>query len=242
MGMPITVAIVDPIALKKDIDSVFTYFQEIDNRFSTYKKDSEISRYNRGEIKEKDFSKNMRLVFQLSEKIKRETHGFFDIKKKDGTIDPSGLVKGWAISEASKKLVHKGFKNFFIEAGGDIQTHGKNEKGEDWIVGIENPFNRKEIIKVLSLRNKAVATSGTYIRGQHIYDPHHYGKDLNEIVSITIIGPTAYKADIYATAAFAMQKKGIEFLQSLRNIEGYMIDTKGIATYTTGFETYVRNN
>ncbi len=65
-----------------------------------------------------------------------------------------------------------------------------------------------EIVKVLAISDRGVATSGTYIRGQHIYNPVTGGLPDPEIVSITVIGPDIYEADCYATAAFAMGRKG----------------------------------
>ena len=238
MGMPIAVAITDKKASQKDIDALFDYFQSIDERFSTYKKDSEISRLNRGEISIENLSQEMQHVLELSEQTKNVTDGYFDIKQKNGILDPSGLTKGWAIYQAAKKLSKKGFKNFYVEAGGDIQMSGHNEDGKSWRVGIKNPFNQNEIIKVVELSGKGIATSGTYIRGQHVYNPHAFGQKLTHIVSVTVIGPNVYEADRFATAAFAMQEKGIYFLEKQNNLEGYMIDRKGIATMTTGFEKY----
>jgi FAD:protein FMN transferase len=84
-----------------------------------------------------------------------------------------------------------------------------------------------------------VATSGTAIRGQHIYDPHDPDRALVEILSITVIGPNVYDADRFATAAFAMQRKGIRFIEALPGFEGYMIDADARATYTSGFERHV---
>lgn len=239
MGMPITVAIVDPSATEADPDFVFDYFQKIDNRFSTYKKDSEISQFNRHEIVEKDLSPEVREVFRLSEQTKNETQGFFNIQKADGTIDPSGLVKGWAIWQAAKLLRKKGFTNFYIDAGGDIEASGINQEEKPWRVGIRNPFNRDEIVKVLSLSNKGIATSGTYIRGQHVYNPHQPKEQMHTIVSLSVIALNAYEADRFATAAFAMQEKGIQFIESLSGLEGYMINKEGIATMTSGFQQYV---
>ena len=239
MGMPITVILADSYATQKDIDSVFAYFQSIDNQFSTYKKESEISAFNRGEIQRKDLSKDMKLVFRLAQQTKKETNGYFNIKKGDGTLDPSGLVKGWAIYNASILLAKKGYKNFSIDAGGDVQVAGVNKNGEKWKVGIRNPFNQKEIIKVVGLTTQGIATSGTYVRGQHVYNPHNPEEKLQEIVSVTVIGKNVYEADRFATAVFAMQSKGIYFLEKQNGLEGYMIDKNGIATMTTGFEKYV---
>ena len=106
-------------------------------------------------------------------------------------------------------------------------------------MGIRNPFNHQQNIKILELDGKGIATSGTYSRGQHIYNPFSPDKDLEKIVSISVIGPNVYEADRFATAAFAMQDNGIYFIESLPGFEAYAIDRNGIATATSAFHTYV---
>jgi FAD:protein FMN transferase len=237
MGMPITVEIVDPSVTEADIEKVFAYFRAVDDTFSTYKEDSEISKINRGELCEEEYSDDMKLILALSKQTRQETQGYFDIQH-NGITDPSGIVKGWAILQAATLLKEAGFTNFYIDAGGDIQVSGK-KGGNPWRIGIRNPFNRKEIVKVLAVTDKGIATSGTAIRGQHIYDPHHPHTPLQDIVSLTVIGPNVYEADRFATAAFAMGKRGISFIEQLPGFEGYMIDASARATFTTGFERYV---
>ena len=241
MGMPILVEVVEAAAVKKDIDEVFDYFQHIDEKFSTYKETSEISQINRGKLKSKDYSEEMKVVLELSEKTKKETGGYFNIQNKN-KIDPSGLVKGWAILNATWLLAKKGFKNYYIEAGGDIQMSGSNSEGKPWRIGIRNPFNRSENVKIIETSNEGVATSGTYIRGQHVYNPYDPDKKITEIISITVIGPNIYEADRMATAALAMGKKGIEFIRTLNKFAGYMINHEGMATFTNNFEKYVVKN
>ncbi|SRR5258708_14612705 len=238
MGMPVTVEVADAKVTKKDIENIFVYFKLIDRRFSTYKKDSEISKINRREVNEDKYSEDMKTVLYLSEKTKQETRGYFDIKK-DGQYDPSGLVKGWAIYNAANILRKKDFHNFYVEAGGDIEIAGQNSMGKIWSIGIQNPFNAGEIVKVLLLSDCGIATSGTYLRGQHIYNPHNMKQRFRDVVSITIIGPNAYEADRFATAAFAMGRKGIQFVEQLPQLEGYMIDGSGIATMTSNFKKYL---
>lgn len=238
MGMPITIEIVDKNALKKDFEDIFSFFKSIDKRFSTYKKNSEISAINNGRLKIDKISSEMKEVFRLSEQTKHETNGFFDIEK-NGNFDPSGLVKGWAVLKAANLLLKKGFKNFYIDAGGDVQAFGKNKNGKLWKIGIKNPFNQNEIVKVVQIKNEGLATSGIYIRGSHIYNPKSNKKPEDEIISLTVIGPDIYEADRFATAAFAMGKSGINFIDGLKRFEGYMIDINGIATLTRGFEKYL---
>ena len=129
-----------------------------------------------------------------------------------------------------------------MDAGGDIKACGKNSQGEKWRVGIRNPFKMDEIDKVLSVTDCGVATSGTYVRGQHIYNPKNSDDALTDILSLTVIGPDVYEADRFATAAFAMGRSGIDFIEVLPGFEGYMIDKDKQATYTTGFARFVSND
>jgi thiamine biosynthesis lipoprotein len=238
MGMHVTVEVREGDE-GRGCDLVFGYLRYIDETFSTYKPDSEISKINRGELAEHQYSPDIREIFKLAEQTKQETHGYFDIRKPDGTRDPSGIVKGWAIWQAGLLLEREGYSYFFIDAGGDIQGHVANQQNQTWRVGIRNPFKREEIIKVLQTTNEGVATSGTYERGQHIYDPHEPAKLISGIVSLTVIGPNVYEADRFATAAFAMGSAGISFIESLPGLEGYVVDAEGTATMTSGFGKYV---
>ncbi|GCE16797.1 FAD:protein FMN transferase [Dictyobacter kobayashii] len=237
MGMPITVEVLDAAATEAILEQVFDYFIAVDERFSTYKTDSEISQINRGELPVERYSADMQTILKLSEQTREETQGYFDIHH-NGSCDPSGIVKGWAIQNAAAILKAQGLQNFYIDAGGDVQVAGSKD-GHPWRIGIRNPFNRNQNVKIVALTGQGIATSGTAIRGQHIYNPHDPQKQLQNIVSITVIGPNVYEADRFATAAFAMGEKGILFIEKLAGFEGYMIDAHARATYTSGFERYV---
>ncbi len=235
--MPITVAIIDPPASSL-IERVFAYFEYIDGKFSTFKPNSEISLINEGLLGIDEISFDMHSVFVLAEEIRKETDGYFNITRGD-KIDPLGLVKGWALSNAAELLREAGCENFYVEAGGDFQAVGFNPENIPWRVGIRNPFNLDEIVKVLAICDQGVATSGTYIRGQHIHNPITGEQTSSEVLSITVIGPDVCEADCYATAAFAMGRRGIVFIKSLEGFEGYLIDNNKQATFTSGFERYV---
>lgn len=234
MGMHVTVEVLG--GDKKTIGEVFSYFRHADNKFSTYKKSSEVEKINNGQIKKGDYSAEMSEVLGLATRTKKQTNGYFDVYHS-GKLDPSGIVKGWAIFEVAKLLTKQGYENFFVDAGGDIEARGENSEGKAWRVGVRNPFKRDEIIKVVEVSGRGVATSGCYERGDHIYNPK--GKIDKSVSCITVIGPNVLEADRFATAAFAMGKEGIGFIESLPGLEGYMIERDQMATYTSGFEKYV---
>jgi len=243
MGMPVNIMIagdVYELKQKKDIESIFSYLRKVDERFSTYKINSEISMINRGEVAADEVSSEMRKVLALCEQTKKETNGYFDIHI-NGKLDPSGLVKGWAIDNAAQLLRKQKYHNFFIEIAGDVQVFGHNEQGKKWRVGIQNPFQPGEIIKVVHLENCGIATSGNYERGEHIHNPVT-NKPATAIASFTVIGPNVYEADRFATAAFAMGEAGLAFVESRPNLQGYMITKDQKAYWTTGFEIYVETD
>lgn len=238
MGMPISVLIAGE-ASQEPFNAVFDYFAYVDATFSTYKRDSEMMRINRGEIMPEAYSADMKEILRLAEETKRLTGGYFDITTPDGSIDPSGIVKGWAIRAAARILEERGYDNFCINAGGDIAARGLNEAGEEWRFGIRSPFSREGIVKVVYPRGRGVATSGAYIRGNHIYDPHTKRPAISELASITVIGPDIFEADRFATAAYAMGEDGAAFIEGLDGFEAYAIRKDGVAVMTSGFKAYV---
>ncbi len=236
--MPITVELRDGEGSACDIEAVYGYFRHVDDVFSTFKKSSEISRINRGEVAVSDWSRECSEVIRLCEATKRQTGGFFS-HMHHGIVDPLGMVKGWAIHNAADALRRNNVNNFYIDAGGDMEISGHRQTNEPWRIGIRDPFHRGAIVKTLALSDCGIATSGTYIRGDHIYDPVGKRAAVSDVVSLTVVGPNAYEADRFATAAFAMGEKGIKFILALPGFEGYQINARGIATFTPGFERFV---
>jgi len=254
MGMPITAVLpkAQPTAFKDDsvapgtrsaelLDAdaaeLFAFFRRVDERFSPFKKESEVSRIGRGEITPDDASEEMRLVLRLCEETRELTNGYFD-PWYEGVFDPSGLVKGWAVREGRRLLEARGLRDFSIEAGGDIEVRGRPSRESGWRIGIRDPFDPSRIVKIVALENRGIATSGLYYRGAHIYDPVHR-KAADRIASLTVIAPDVFEADRIATPAFAMGKEGILFISSLPGFEGYLVDKEGTATYTEGFARYL---
>ena len=238
MDMPITIEIADPAAPEGAAEPAFAFFAWVDATFSPYRSDSEISQINDGRLTLAQASEPMRAIFQLAEETREDTRGYFDIRRGE-RFEPSGIVKGWAIHNAALLLRRQGYGNLSVDAGGDIQVCGASPDGGPWRVGICNPFEPNTSVKTLALTECGVATSGTYFRGEHIYNPLRAGPLVGGVASLTVIGPNVYEADRFATAAFAMGAQGVDFVEGLEGFEAYQIDTAGVATFTTGFTRYV---
>lgn len=235
MGMPAKLIVAEDREVNNIIQEVKELFAAIDARFSTYKKDSLVSQLNRGEIKE-DGDPELARILAECERTKAETGGYFDCRYRN-QLDPSGLVKGYAISQAAKLLKQNGYHNFLVEIAGDLQTSGVNGESGPWSIGIENPFNHTEIVKIVKLSGQGMATSGTAIHPDHIINPLTR-EPAHEIASMTVIAPDVYDADRLATAAFAMGVKGVELIHQ-HGYAGYMITNDRQGVMTEGFKQYV---
>jgi thiamine biosynthesis lipoprotein len=239
MGMPAQLVVEDQGIQTCDLEHIFAGLTAADAQFSPFKPDSEISRLNRGEIGWDTISPEMHDLLQLCELSRRQSRGYFDIRCRSGTIDLCGIAKGWAIARAARQLGAMGFANFCVEIAGDMQCSGCNREGTPWRIGIRNPFALDEIVKIVRLSGCGVATSGNYLQKRHIYNPHAPDDPLDEIVSLTVIGPDIMAADAFATAAFAMGRAGLEFIESMPGLEGYEIDAGGMARMTGGLAQYL---
>ena len=132
-------------------------------------------------------------------------------------LDLGAVAKGFAIDMAARELLP--FRDFAIDAGGDLYLGGRNADGELWSVGIRHPRVDGQLIDVLRVSNTAVCTSGDYERkteaGHHILDPRTGGSALG-VASATVVAPTAMLADAMATAAFVLGPvAGVELCERL---------------------------
>ena len=213
-------------------DDVFTWFDRVDDLFSTWRDDSEISRLGRREIRRSDTSSEVQAVLALCDDLTWESRGAFDIgfaadprvehRPGFGPVDPSGLVKGWALERAATMLEDAGIANFSINAGGDILTRGRPEPHRRWRVGIQHPTQRAATAAVIVGTDLAVATSGRYERGDHIIDPRT-GAPVQGLVSVTVVADDLGRADGYATAALVLGDDAMEWLASRSGVEAMVI-------------------
>src|SRR5260221_7452302 len=131
MGMPVTVDVRDGGVDAVAMEEAFGELRRVDELFSTYRADSEVSRIDRGELSVEAASPHVRLVLELCERYERATGGWFSAWI-GGRLDPAGLVKGWAIDRACAILERRGARNLLVDAGGDVIARGHNGAGEPW--------------------------------------------------------------------------------------------------------------
>jgi thiamine biosynthesis lipoprotein len=249
MGMPWMFDVCGTAVGLEALRAVVERLHWVDAAFSTYRSDSEISRFNRGELARQRLHADVEEVLDRCERLKRETGGYFDVAAPyrdgsapaagcggPGSIDPSGLVKGWAIAGAAKQLRDAGAVSFSVNAGGDALLCGHPDGEDRWRVGIQHPRSAGEMAMTLGLRDMAIATSGTYARGAHIIDP--IGRTApSGLLSVTIVGPDIATADAYATAAFAMgATRAAHFCAGLDGYDAILIRDDDTVITTPGID------
>jgi thiamine biosynthesis lipoprotein len=195
------------------LDRAVARLHDVDARFSSYRADSEVSRLADGTLTERDAHPDVRAVLAMCDALQIDSGGAFDARRwsPDGRLDPSGLVKGWAVQRAADELAAAGLRDFAIDAGGDLVTRGEPEAGRPWRVGIRHPGAGHRVAAVLAVGDLAVATSGLYERGPHIRDPRTH-RATRGLQSLTVAGPSLTWVDAYATTAFVMGLDGLSWV------------------------------
>jgi thiamine biosynthesis lipoprotein len=236
MGMPISVALrgrhTDDADARNAWDAVLASLREADLVFSTYRPDSHISRVARGEITLDECPPEMAEVLALGEQARVESGGAFDVRRVavDGTevLDPSGVVKGWAVQRASIALLALEATDFCLSAGGDMVCHVASAASADWRVGIEDPHDPTRVLAFVPVRDGAVATSGLTHRGAHIVDART-GEVPGGLASVTVVARDLVTADVDATAAFALGADAMDWLSSRPGRTGLVVEEDGTA-------------
>ncbi len=244
MGTTVSLDVRSPFVGDAVIDEVFAQLDDIDARFSTYRPDSEVSRLARGELREAEASLDVRHVLAACDHLASVSGGAFDARhqRADGRLDPSGFVKGWAIEEAAWRIDSAGGRNYWINAGGDIVARGEAEPGRAWRVGIQHPGKRDRVAAVLAVSDRAVATSGSYERGEHINDPRTGVAAPAGLRSVTVVGPRLAFTDAYATAIYVMGLDGLLWLASdpeRADYAAYAITDDDRTVWTDSMEHYL---
>lgn len=283
MGTMVSIEIVtdSPGVPARIMEKVWAEAERLEQIFSRYLPESEISRINReAGLHPVKLSDEMMEVLSRAEEISRLTEGAFDISvgplmkiwgffperrgqipsaekldnvmarigwqaieldrsdrrvhflKSGVEIDLGALAKGYIVDRLTALLIEEEIENGLINAGGDIYCLGEYPGGRSWRIGLEHPRDEDEILTVLELKNRAIATSGDYrnyfirsrSRYSHIIDPRTGRPSQSKVVEVSIMAPDCLTADGLATAMFVMgADKGINLLKNIEEVDGVIV-------------------
>ena len=215
-----TVVTVEP---PMHVDDVEAIFRSYDERFSLYRPDSEISRVANGSMALVDASGELREAYASALEWRSLTGAAFTPHRPDGVIDLSGIVKALALEAAAARLGDAG--DWILNAGGDVLTSGRSAT-----IGIVDPFDRSQLLTSLRLGDsrRAVATSGTAERGEHIW-----GR--GDFIQVTVVANDIVTADVLATAIVAGGRESLAASTSGWDIDVLAVGRTGELFSTPGF-------
>lgn len=207
------------------------WLHHVNRTMSTFRPDSELSRYRRGELDPAQYS-NLAEVLARAEDACRVTSGAFDPHWRGGRADPTGLVKGWAAQRCAEIGMRFGLAGLQVNAGGEVCTRGTRPDDRPWRIGVENPDHDRMLLDVVEEHDLHVATSGTSRRGCHIAGVHA-GQRIRQA---TLVGPDLAAADAYATAMVATDDPyGLSVRLEPLGYGSLLLDVDGCCHASTGW-------
>jgi thiamine biosynthesis lipoprotein len=226
----------EPEAVRAALEQAIAQLHRVNEVFSTYRDDSQVSRLARGDLTVDQCDAEVAEVLELGAEAERVSAAWFSTTY-EGRLDPTGIVKGWAAERAAGLFTAAGVSGVSVNGGGDVQMFGAPGPHRPWRVGVSDPLRPGGLAAVISAAGTdelAVATSGTAERGAHIVDPSTGKSAVTDLVAVTVVAPRLTWADCWATAAFAMgSREGLAWLESLPDVEALLI-TAGDEVRCTG--------
>jgi thiamine biosynthesis lipoprotein len=159
-------------------------------------------------------------------------------------INLNAIAPGHAADRLGKLLDELGYQHYLIDVGGEFLARGKSDSGKSWRIAIERPdrsvLPKQTIQRVLSVADRAVATSGDYrqyfeFEGKfysHTIDPKTGKPVIHSLASATIIADDAMSADGWATAVMVLgPEKGMQLIESLDNVEAVLLIRRDDGTF-----------
>jgi len=227
-----TVASLDvPSEFSDDVPAIESSFREFDERFSLYRPDSELSRIASGHLSLAEASASLRSSYARSLDWREATSGWFTPHRPDGVLDLNGIVKAEAIERAGRLLDGSGCPAWSVNVGGDILVRAD---AEPWVTGIADPRAQAEILCSMSLgdRRRAIATSGSAQRGDHIWRGGMSGPPA--FVQVSVIADDIVTADVLATAIVAGGRDALDDFSERWDVDILAVDRQGGLLATPG--------
>jgi thiamine biosynthesis lipoprotein len=153
-------------------------------------------------------------------------------------IDLGAIAKGYGVDKAVEELKKAGITAALVNLSGNIYAMGKPPDKPEWEVGVKDPKSKEEITGVISLKDKAISTSGNYenyfiIDGKrygHLIDPKTGHPIDNKLLSVTVVAANAMATDALSTAIFILGKEvGKALIEKLDNVDAIIISETDIA-------------
>jgi thiamine biosynthesis lipoprotein len=230
MGTVFSLVLAEPAAAGV-LATVDDELRRIDRVFSPWRPDSDVSRLDRGEVALRDCASEVAEVLARCADAETWTRGYFSARFGGG-LDPTGLVKGWAVARVSRLLSDAGSTAHVVNGGGDVLAVGPPE--HTWRIGVVDPRGSSGLLGAIAAASIAVATSGNAERPGEIVDPFTRLPVL-DVLAVTVACADLVRADAAATAAVAMGRGCLGWLAGTPDLEALVVLADGAVWTTAGF-------
>lgn len=199
---------------------------------TTFDPGSAMSAVRRGDLSLNEAPASIQAVLRECAVVRDLTDGWFDPWALPGGVDPTGLAKGWILEQVVGSLQQCGVTSAVVNGGGDVRVFGAPPVGAPWRIAIRHPWRADMFACVLAVKD-AVATSGAYERGAHLFDPRRQCF-VEAAASATVTGPDLTIADGLATALAVGGNGVLSLIEMLDSYDGYLIRSDGSESCTAG--------
>lgn len=234
MGTVVSLRFTDGAVSDSVLEAVERIFQRHDETFSLYDETSPLSRIARGEATLQSAGTSIIDAYALALDWRTRTGGAFTPHRPDGVVDLSGVVKALAMDEAGLALDDHA-SDWLLTVGGDVLARGEHDSNP-WSVGVVDPGARDRLAGLVTLRGtrRAVATSGTAERGQHLW---RRGGEV--FAQVTVVADDIVTADVLATAVAAGDATDLDRITSEFDVDVVTFALDGSARATPGARAWV---
>ena len=148
-------------------------------------------------------------------------------------VDLGGFGKEYAADRAVQVLREKSVTHGYVNLAGDMRFLGPKPTGEPWMIGIQDPRARDQVVATLPITQGGLATSGDYERyfelnGQrycHVLNPKT-GMSVRYWRSVSVTSPATVVSGCTTTMVMLKEADGLAFLQAT-GFDFFAIDHTG---------------
>lgn len=171
--------------------------------------------------------------------------GILKGRNENTRLDFSAIAKGFGVDKVAEMLMRNGVENLLVEIGGEIRSHGKSARGDQWVIQIDAPVSGiqpgeviHESMALIKIGEVSLATSGNYRnylenggkKVGHTMSPIT-GRPINtDMLSATVLAPSCMEADALATACMGLNaSEALKMIEKIPGTEALLaVDSAGI--------------
>ncbi|EDN7231151.1 FAD:protein FMN transferase ApbE [Salmonella enterica subsp. enterica] len=175
--------------------------------------------------------------------IDRAGHQFLQKDLPELYVDLSTVGEGYAADHLARLMEQEGIACYLVSVGGALSSRGMNAQGQPWRVAIQKPTDRENAVQaIVDINGHGISTSGSYRnyyeldgkRVSHVIDPQTGRPIEHNLVSVTVIAPTALEADGWDTGLMVLGTQKAQEVVRREGLAVFMIMKEG-----EGFKTWM---